>query len=262
MARLQAYRAFDIREVIRSGGSLALDDDRIAIRHGDWQTTVTGDFRIVPTGVVGDLSGISQTVDGKRVFEADLDRSGFTAFDILALRDNDRFFAYVLSGADRLAGSGGHDYLIGFGGNDRLFGGAGADEIFGGSDRDRVWGDAGRDFLAGGDGIDILDGGAGRDRLLGGGGSDTFRFLAAAEAAGDQILDFRAGTDRIDLSALDATTAAGDQAFTFVSHFSRHAGELRAGAGWLAGDLDGDGLSDFRIDLAHDARAGEGDLLL
>ena len=128
MARLQAYRAFDIREVIRSGGSLALDDDRIAIRHGDWQTTVTGDFRIVPTGVVGDLSGISQTVDGKPVFEADLDRSGFTAFDILALRDNDRFFAYVLSGADRLAGSGGRDYLIGFGGNDRLFGGAGADE--------------------------------------------------------------------------------------------------------------------------------------
>ena len=55
MATIQAYRAFDIREVIRPGGSLSLDDDRIVIRHGEWRSSFTGDFHAVPTGVVGDL---------------------------------------------------------------------------------------------------------------------------------------------------------------------------------------------------------------
>jgi hypothetical protein len=97
MATLRAYEAFDIREVIRSGGRLTEADDRIVIRHGDWRTSFTGDFHAVPTGTVGDLLGVTLTFGATRVFEAEVERSGFTAFDILALRDNDRFFAYVLS---------------------------------------------------------------------------------------------------------------------------------------------------------------------
>jgi Ca2+-binding RTX toxin-like protein len=158
MATLRAHQAFDIREVIRAGGRLTEAEDRIVIRHGDWRTSVTGDFHAVPTGTVGELLGIAVTFGTRLVFEAAVDRSGYTAFDILALRDNHRFFAYVLSGADRVDGSAGADYLIGFGGNDTILGGGGRDRLFGGSDDDRVSGRAGGDFLSGGLGIDRLAG--------------------------------------------------------------------------------------------------------
>jgi Ca2+-binding RTX toxin-like protein len=264
MATLHAFSSFDLREVIRAGGRWTEVEDRISIRHGDWQSHFTGDFHTVATGIVGDLLGIRQAHAGTTVFEASVDRSGFTAFDILALRDNDRFFAYVLSGADDIRGSAGDDYLIGFGGGDRMRGGGGADKLFGGEARDTIDGGSGADFLAGGDGADRLLGGTGGDTLLGGRGADVFRFENASAARSDRILDFGTGDDRIDLSAMDASVRSGHQDFDWIGRrgFSGGDGELRYTGERLSADTDGDGTADFSIRLDEDVTLTRADLIL
>ncbi|RUY08289.1 hypothetical protein EN985_00455 [Mesorhizobium sp. M7A.F.Ca.CA.004.04.1.1] len=89
------------------------------------------------------------------------------------------------------------------GGDDILYGNGGADQIFGLAGNDR------------------LVGGAGADTLSGGLGADTFYYGSAvagsAPGAGsfDTITDFVHGVDKIDLSSIDASGAAGDQAFLF-----------------------------------------------
>ena len=68
----------------------------------------------------------------------------------------------------------------------------------------------------------ILTGGLGSDTLTGGLGIDTFKYNTLADSAfgalnRDTITDFLLGTDRLDLSAIDANLSiAGDQAFTFI----------------------------------------------
>ena len=115
---------------------------------------------------------------------------------------------------------------------------------------------AGDDTLSGQDGTDTLDGGAGQDFLTGGGGADTFRFTAAGDSAGagDIITDFVSGTDKIDLTLIDADGAtAGDQAFTSIGNaaFSNQAGQLRfevmGGQTHIYGDTNGDGTADLHI---------------
>lgn len=124
----------------------------------------------------------------------------------------------------------------------------------------RLFGGAGDDRLIGGAGNDLIYAVGGGDILIGGGGADTFQLRALSNSAVanmDEILDFTAGSDRIDLSFLDAnSTAGGNQAFAFVGSaaFSRTAGELRAfdtGLGyWLVeGDVDGDGAADFALNV-------------
>jgi Ca2+-binding RTX toxin-like protein len=54
--------------------------------------------------------------------------------------------------------------------------------------------------LSGGGGGDILTGGLGSDHLYGNEGNDTF--VVTSNAQLDAILDFEAGIDRIDLTAL------------------------------------------------------------
>ena len=68
-----------------------------------------------------------------------------------------------------------------------------------------------------------------------------------------------AGTsvDRIDLSAIDAKTSPGNQAFTFIGTavFSNVKGQLRVEqAGTtvkITGDVNGDAIADFEIDLLN-----------
>jgi hypothetical protein len=87
----------------------------------------------------------------------------------------------------------------------------------------------------------------------------------------DHILDFTPGTDKIDLSRVDANAlAAGDQAFAWIGSnaFSGAAGELRAfqsGGNWiLEGDVDGNGSADLvvMLDLQGPTPLGAGDFLL
>ena len=77
-------------------------------------------------------------------------------------------------------------------------------------------------------------------------------------SAHDTIVDFAPGTDRIDLSAIDADTTAGgpgNEAFSFLGTdaFSGTAGELHQvsvnGNTVVEGDVDGNGVADFQIYL-------------
>jgi hypothetical protein len=61
----------------------------------------------------------------------------------------------------------------------------------------------------------------------------TFRCVAASDAASDIIYDFVSGSDPIGLSIIDANTAQdGNQAFTFIGSnaFGNQAGRLRVQA--------------------------------
>ncbi|WOS66451.1 M10 family metallopeptidase [Sinorhizobium fredii] len=155
--------------------------------------------------------------------------------------------------ANLLWGNSGNDTLSGESGNDLLYGGAGADKLNGATGNDTLYGEANNDALYGGSGL---------DKLTGGTGADTFVFKALAEstvtASGrDVIYDFLASqSDRIDFSAIDASTAAtGNQAFTFVgtAAFSGKEGELRydraSSDTYIYGDVNGDKKADFAIHL-------------
>jgi Ca2+-binding RTX toxin-like protein len=125
---------------------------------------------------------------------------------------------------------------------------------------DTISGLGGDDLLDGGPGTDYLIGGAGADQLVGGAGVDRFQFDTASDSAvgaADTIWDFvRSQGDKIHLSGVDANSlVAGDQAFTFISTsaFSGAAGELRyvrsGGNTSIYGDLDGDAVADFQINI-------------
>ena len=115
------------------------------------------------------------------------------------------------------------------------------------------------DIVQGGDQNDLIHGSLGADTLTGNSGSDTFLYQKSEESTSaslDHILDFAAGTDRIDLNKIDAdTNAAGNQAFAWIgaNAFSGTAGELRAyqdAASWFVeGDTNGDGAADLVIQL-------------
>jgi Ca2+-binding RTX toxin-like protein len=103
-------------------------------------------------------------------------------------------------------------------------------------------------------------GGMGADQLTGGADGDTFLFNFLSDSwagAGnrDQILDFDAGTDEIDISAIDANlSVAGDQAFAVIgTGFTNTAGELRfevAGSNTIIQiDRNGDGVADMEIEV-------------
>jgi Ca2+-binding RTX toxin-like protein len=126
----------------------------------------------------------------------------------------------------------------------------------------RVFGGRDNDSIVGSQNGDILAGNGGADSLTGGGGADVFRYLSVSDSTGsatDHILDFAAGTDKIDLSRIDADTlTAGDQAFSWIGSnaFSGSAGQLRAyqeGGNWIVqGDTDGDASADFVVMLSLD----------
>ncbi|WP_342236124.1 calcium-binding protein [Inquilinus sp. OTU3971] len=186
-------------------------------------------------------------------------------------------------GADFLSGGNGNDVLRGGAGADILDGGNGIDAVtytetsgvgvvvdlatgfgFLGAQGDsyssieNVNGGNGDDTIIGTSADNVLNGWFGKDQLTGGGGADRFVFsAAAATAAADRITDFsQAQHDVIDLLQIDANVeAAGDQAFILIGSgpFTGQAGELRydfgGGGTLIAGDVDGNGSSDFYIRL-------------
>lgn len=140
--------------------------------------------------------------------------------------------------------------------------GNGNDQLLGGSGDNRLFGGAGDDWLSGGGGADMLVGGAGLDSMTGGSGADQFAFNPGDFAASilpsqvDRITDFsRADGDKINLSPIDAITGGSDNAFSFIGNaaFSGVAGQLRydyAGSDTMVfGDINGDGVADFAIQL-------------
>jgi len=164
-------------------------------------------------------------------------------------------------------GSGSVDTFTGI---ENLIAGSGADLLSGDVNANRLDGGAGNDRLYGQEGNDTLIGGLGMDSLSGGGGSDTFDFNALLESliggVRDVISDFSSlQSDKIDLTTLDANTlVANDQAFSFIGNatFSSAAGELRFSAATLSGDVNGDGIADFEIQLTGVASMTVGDFIL
>ncbi|WP_225767634.1 M10 family metallopeptidase C-terminal domain-containing protein [Inquilinus sp. Marseille-Q2685] len=93
---------------------------------------------------------------------------------------------------------------------------------------------------------------------------------SAAFAGADRITDFsHAQGDRIDLSAIDArTAAAGNQAFSFVGAgaYTGVAGQLRyvtvGGVTTIGGDVNGDKVTDFHITLTGAIALAAADFVL
>ena len=121
-------------------------------------------------------------------------------------------------------------------------------------------------------------GGLGADTLTGGAGADAFAYGALADSTlaligRDLILAFSGvggEGDRIDLSAIDAKAGTdANDAFTFIGADNFHAGvsgELRVvagGAGFVvSGDVNGDQIADFAIEIASLAALQAGDFVL
>jgi Ca2+-binding RTX toxin-like protein len=135
-----------------------------------------------------------------------------------------------------------------------------------------ILGNAGANVLSGGAGRDFLTGGGGKDSLTGGSGADAFIFTALTDssmAAPDLITDFnRADGDTIDLSRIDANSAlAGDQAFSFVTAFSKQAGQATlsynatTNTTTFSGDVNGDGVADFVLQISGKQDVGIGWML-
>jgi len=152
--------------------------------------------------------------------------------------------------------------LVGSAYGDSLTGSAGANQLDGG---------AGNDILVGGAGADTLIGRAGADGLTGGAGADRFVFKLIADstsAVRDTIFDFsHADGDKIDLSSMDANSRlAGDQAFTLVTWYTKHAGELmigtESGRYVVKGDINGDGASDFMLNVYSPTSLTSGDFIM
>ncbi|WP_052120833.1 calcium-binding protein [Inquilinus limosus] len=139
---------------------------------------------------------------------------------------------------------------------------AGIEILSGSQGNDTLLGHGGANTLQGWNGNDVLTGAGGKDTLTGGAGADRFVYVGIADsvvgANADRITDFsHAQGDRIDLSAIDADWGtAGNQAFTFIGTglYSHQAGELRYAVNGadttIAGDVNGDGTSDFHITLS------------
>lgn len=126
--------------------------------------------------------------------------------------------------AETLSGGGGNDTITARGGDDILYGGNGVDQLDGQDGNDVIAGGGGGDVMRGGAGMDVLISDAGKDTMTGGADADSFVFTGFLERTSgfgnyiaDVITDFQVGSDKIDLSALDANDFdVGNPAFTWV----------------------------------------------
>ena len=148
------------------------------------------------------------------------------------------------------------------------------DVITGSTSNDVLSGGAGNDTISGGAGDDVIRGGGGKDVLTGGSGADRFIFEGAADAgvyAGrDVITDFAIGQDKIDLKAIDGNTAtAGWQSLGFVA--AQNSSIVNNSVTWfhdvannrtiVQGDVNGDGIADFQIELSGQVNLGASDFI-
>lgn len=237
-------------DIFDASQTTSREDDTAILR-----ITLSGNDRIT----LSDFADVIASQNGN-----DIVRAGAGNDDIAGNSGADTLFGGT--GDDSLSGGFGYDSLSGGEGRDVIHGDAGSDRIRGDQGSDTLYGDAGRDRLIGGYGYDKLYGGAGADKLIGGNGRDalyggadadvdTFIFKSIEDSPNatqrDVVHDFTRGTDKIDLSALDAnSTQTGDQAFTFGGQTAAaHAVWYRlSGTGLIvSADVTGDTQADFSI---------------
>ncbi|TMJ19752.1 MAG: serine 3-dehydrogenase [Alphaproteobacteria bacterium] len=135
--------------------------------------------------------------------------------------------------------------------------GGGDDSLTGNNASNLLIGNGGNDVILGGKGTDRIEGGAGGDVFAFGGPGDSMDYTYRSDGkklSPDIITDFVSGTDKIDLSAIDADagTEAND-AFAWIGAgaFTGVAGQLRAEVledhVHILGDMNGDGRADLHI---------------
>jgi serralysin len=200
-------------------------------------------------------------------------------------------------GVDRLFGGAGADTLYGDAGADILLGGAGDDVFFVDNVNDKVVESIGGGYdivrstvtytlgagiavqelraegtgainLTGNGSANRLVAGTGGNSLTGGGGRDVFvfDFGSSTTASRDIVTDFSTGTDRFDLSSIDANNVTiGDQ--TFASLGTNPAANslwwLAAGTDLiLRGDVDGNLVADFEVLLKNLTGLSTADIIL
>lgn len=171
------------------------------------------------------------------------------------------------------AGSGGYiSYVNSIYGGFTIANGVVIENAGGGSGADDIIGNDARNRLSGGNGDDTITGGGGRDLLTGGNGADHFVYLLASDSTGsarDTIKGFETGSDKIDLSAVDAQKGGtSHDAFIWLDQgaFNNVRGELH----WrvdgsdvvLEADRNGDGTADFQILLTGISHLAAADVLL
>jgi hypothetical protein len=172
------------------------------------------------------------------------------------------------------------DHYLAVGKADGVFGFAAGTHVYGYRGSETIILREGNESVDAFGGDDIITGGAGADTLNGGRGSDTFVYLAVTDSGTtantrDVIEDFVSGTDKIDLSGVDAIAGtASDDAFAFLgadgAAFTGKAGELRwysSGSGKdairvIEGDVNGDGAADFQIELMGSGSIEASDLVM
>jgi Ca2+-binding RTX toxin-like protein len=174
--------------------------------------------------------------------------------------------ASLATTAVQITGGAGSDTLIDI---ENLLGSQYGDTLTGSAAANILSGGAGNDILNGGAGNDTLIGGAGKDALTGGAGADIFSFSTTTESAKgtnrDVITDFVRGTDKIDLSAIDANVfVTGNQAFTLISSTAAFsaAGQVKFAGGVLYGEVTGDQTADFEIALTGITSLSAADFIL
>jgi Ca2+-binding RTX toxin-like protein len=269
--------------------------DKIDLSAIDANSKLTGDqdFTFIAgnnasfTQTAGELAWHTDTATGRTIVQGDINGDGVHDFEIelkglVNLKASDFIGAGATSSTPTPPDTGsttpppvttppatGSAQLLGTSGIDRLTGDA----------RDNyIDGKAGSDVLKGEAGNDTIYGGAGRDVMTGGTGNDTFLFKAVSDmgttaASRDVITDFVKGQDKIDLSAIDANSRlTGDQAFSFLAGdnqaFTHKVGEVA----WhidaannqtvIQGDMNGDGVHDFEIQLTGQIHLGSGDFIM
>lgn len=118
--------------------------------------------------------------------------------------------------------------------------------------------------------------------MTGGADNDIFIFTATSEMGAtastrDVITDFTPGQDKFDFSAIDANTALpGNQAFTFLDTQGAAFTGVRGQLQWsvqdaagtandktiVMGDMNGDRVADFHVELTGLIHLGVGDFIL
>lgn len=161
------------------------------------------------------------------------------------------------------------------GGDDELIGGKGNDSLSAGAGSDLLVGDKGNDILNGGTGADMFIGGKGKDVMDAGaadGARDEFRFASHKDMhkkAGktDVIRSFEVGTDKVNLSYMDAdVTDAGDfSAYAYATQATAHSvwfEQTTDGDTILWGDNNGDAVADWALVFEDTTGLSDSDLIL
>ncbi|MBU1336438.1 MAG: M10 family metallopeptidase C-terminal domain-containing protein [Alphaproteobacteria bacterium] len=260
--------------------------DKIDLSAIDANSNLTGnqDFSFIAgddasfTRKPGELAWHTEAANGRTVIQGDTNGDGVHDFEIelkglINLKASDFIGAGTAPTTPTQPTTPPPDTSL-----SKIYGTSGVDRLNGDAGNNYIDAKAGNDILKGGGGNDALFGGAGRDVMMGGAGNDAFLFKAVSDMGSnagsrDVIPDFVKGQDKIDLSAIDANRKlAGDQAFSFLAGddqlFTHKVGQVA----WhidaahnqtiIQGDMNGDGVHNFEIQLTGQIQLGSGDFIL